>query len=81
MQSECAILSSVACPSLQYFSTLSHKGQDIRKRVTGYIMFAVMFPTALYKYEKNFIIRITERDMIRSVYWSSYKVTVILFAC
>jgi len=25
------ILSSVACPSLQYFSTLSHKQYDIRK--------------------------------------------------
>jgi hypothetical protein len=27
------ILSSVACPRLQYFSTLSHKRHDIRKEL------------------------------------------------
>ena len=29
MQCACAILSSVACPSLQYFSTVSHKRHDL----------------------------------------------------
>ena len=30
MQCACAILSSVACPAVQYFSTFSHKRQDFR---------------------------------------------------
>ena len=32
MQCSCAILSSVACPPLQYFSTFSHKRYDFRKK-------------------------------------------------
>ena len=33
MQCACAILSPVACPALQNFSTLSHKRHDIRKKL------------------------------------------------
>jgi len=29
---ECAILSYVACPALQYFCILSHKDHDFRKK-------------------------------------------------
>jgi len=32
MQYACVILSSVACPSLLYFSTLSHNERDFRKK-------------------------------------------------
>ena len=31
MQCACALLFSVACPAVQYFSTLFHKRQDFRK--------------------------------------------------
>jgi hypothetical protein len=33
MQFACAILSSVTCPALHYFSTLSHKWYDFLKKI------------------------------------------------
>ena len=49
MQSACAILPSVACPVLRYFSILSHKRQDFRtpppKKKLLNIKSVVIYPT------------------------------------
>ena len=37
------LLQSVACPGLQYFSTLSHKWHDLMKRVTEHKMCVLIF--------------------------------------
>ena len=42
----CAILSSVACSSLQYFSTLYHKLNDFRKKIMGHKMCVLIFSTS-----------------------------------
>jgi hypothetical protein len=39
------LLPSVACLSVQYFSTLSHKRRDIREKVTGHKMCVLIFST------------------------------------
>jgi hypothetical protein len=66
------IISSVACPALQYFSTLSHKQHDFWKRVFEHKICVLIFSTNLS--ETFLILRIIERDMIKNVYWSSWKV-------
>ena len=45
MQCACAILPSVVCPALQYFSTLSHKLHDFREKVTEHKMCVLIFST------------------------------------
>jgi len=58
------------------FSTLSHKQQDFRKKKVMEIKMCVF---SLQRLSETFlIVRRNERDMIINVYWSSYKVHVIL---
>jgi hypothetical protein len=48
MQCACAMLSSVTCLALQYFSTLFHKRNDFRKKkVTEQTMCVLIFSTNL----------------------------------
>jgi hypothetical protein len=39
------ILSSVVCRALPYFSTLSHKRQDLREEIIEYKMLVLIFST------------------------------------
>jgi hypothetical protein len=61
-------LASVACLALQYFSTLSHKRNDFRKKT--------LFPTNLS--EIFLILRRIQRDIFINVQRTSFKVPVIL---
>ena len=69
-------LSSLACPAVQYFSTLSHKRPDFRKRAIEHKMCPVIFIQLLS--EPFLILRRTERDIMKTVYWYLCKVPVIL---
>jgi len=62
--SACAILSSVACQVLQYFSTLSHKRHDLKKLLDIkyvffvnflYNFFLVKYPLFLWYFKKTLI--------------------------
>jgi hypothetical protein len=71
----CAMLSSVACPALQYFCILSHKQHDFSEK--GYWTQNACFDI-LYDFCLTFLIlRRTERDTIKHAYWSSYKVLAV----
>ena len=56
MQCACTILPSVVCPSLQYFSTLSHKRHDFRKKLLNakcILIFSTNFVRNIFRSKKN----------------------------
>jgi hypothetical protein len=77
MQCASAILLSVTCLAVTYFSTLSHKRHDFRgKKLLN--TKCVFWFSLLYLSETFLILRRNERDMIKNIYWSLCKVPVIL---
>jgi len=68
------ISSSVACPALQHFSTLSHKGHNLKKKLLD-INCVFWFPLQLLS-ETFLVLRRLKRYMIKNVYWSSDKAPV-----
>jgi len=67
------ILPSVACPTVQYFSAISHKRHEFREtifeRKYGLISLQLPFRTIL-------ILRRIRRDIIINVCWCSYTISV-----
>ena len=72
MQCAWAILSSLACPALQYFSTLSHKRHDFRKKVTERKMCVLIFSTTFVRHISHSKMKWARYN--KNVYWSSCKV-------
>jgi len=67
-----------ALSALQYFSTLIHKRQDLKKKKKLLNMTCVFRFSLQLLFHIFFILGRTERDMIENVYWSSSKVPFIL---
>jgi len=61
-----AILSSVACPTIQYFSTISHKWHDFQNKVIEHQTCVSTLSTTFT--ETFFILRRTYWDMIKNVH-------------
>jgi hypothetical protein len=72
-------MSSVACPALQYLSTLSDKRRGIWENVVQPKMCVLIFCTTVQLLSETFVIlRRTDRDMITTVCWLSCKVAVVV---
>jgi len=65
-QKRSIFLSFVACPSVPYSSTLSHKRHDFRKNSIVHKMYVLIFSRILS--EEFLIIRRNERDVIKKMY-------------
>ena len=66
----------MACPSLPYFSTLSHKRHDFRKKKA---MERKIYVLSLQLLSETFLIlRITDRDSIIIVFTPSCEVPVMI---
>jgi hypothetical protein len=77
-----ALLPSVACPDLQYFSTLFHKRHDFggekKTLLNTNVCFDFLYKIYLNLSESYLTLRRTERDMMKNVCWFSYKIPVII---
>jgi len=78
MQRACAVLSYVACPDVQYFfspylinNTIFEKKKLLNTKCVFRFSVQLLFEIFL-------ILRSSERDMIKYVYWSSCTVPIIL---
>jgi hypothetical protein len=77
MQCPCAILSSVTCAALQYFSILYHKRHDFRKKYIFTIKRVFYYFPYKFLSDTFLIIRRSGRDMIKNARLSECKVPVI----
>ena len=76
MKCPCAIVPSVASPTLLYFTTFSHKRQDSRNIML--LKKKVFWFSLQLLSEEILILRRTERGMIKNIFLPSCKVPVIL---
>ena len=71
---ECTILSFMTFLALQYLSTLSHEWQDFGRTL---LHVKCVFLCSLELLSNSFL-RIIEGRVVKNVYWSSCKVSVVL---
>ena len=67
----------VACPAVQYFSTLSHKRQEFREK-NKLLNIKCVFWFSLQLLSESFLILRRIQRVIKHVTWSSRKVPIII---